>query len=197
MPSNYTPSPKGRMRIYYSSWHQRHIELLLWMGVIEIWDTMAMTVPCPYYKKVFGGQEWPTRWENQLGPAHAAPNMRVASPRPLYALLWLLLPWISYMLISQALRPCWSQTNHLELPMSWCSKTISQNMCWHMWPPIKQQKLLLNFCTEVTSLSSGPWPWSWVIEVLASPVEWFRKCARSLASNDCRPCSTTHRPMAW
>ena len=30
----------------------------------------------------FGGQEWPTRWDNLLGPAHTASNMRVASPRP-------------------------------------------------------------------------------------------------------------------
>ena len=41
----------------------------------------------------------------------------VVSPRPPYAPLWLLLPWISCMLISQALRPCWSQTSHLESPM--------------------------------------------------------------------------------
>ena len=55
---------------------------------------------------------------NLLRPAHTASNMRVAS---LYAPLWLLLPWISCMLISQATRPHWSQTNHLELPMSWFS----------------------------------------------------------------------------
>ena len=158
-----------------------------------MWDTKAVTTPYPYYKNTFGGQEWPTRWDNLLGPAHAASDMRVASQRPFYAPLWLLLPWISCMLISQALRPHWSQTNHLELPMSWFSKSISWNMCWHMWPPIKQQKPLLNFCTEITSLSSGPWPGSWVIEVLASPAVWFRKCARSLASNVCRPCPTTHK----
>ena len=93
--------------------------------------------------------------------------MRVASPRPLYALLWLLLPWISYMLTLQALRPHWSQTNHLELPPSWCSKTTSQNMCWHTWPLIKLQKPLPNFYMEVTSLSFRPQPGSWVIEVLA------------------------------
>ena len=28
------------------------------MNVIETQDTMAMTVLCPYYKNVFGGQEW-------------------------------------------------------------------------------------------------------------------------------------------
>ena len=68
----------------------------------------------------------------------------------------------------QALRPCWSQTNHLELPTSWCSKTTSWNMCWHMWPLIKLQKPLPNFYMEVTSLSLGPQSGSWVIEVLAS-----------------------------
>ena len=71
--------------------------------------------------------------------------MRVASLRPLYAPLWLLLTLMSCMLISQALRPCWSQTNHLELPTSWFSKTTSQNTCLGMWPPIKQQKPLLIF----------------------------------------------------
>ena len=170
MPSTYIQHPKGRMMIYYSTWCWRHIVLPLWMGVIETWDTKAMTIAYPYYKNIFGGQEWSTRWDNQLRPACIASNMRVASLRPLYALLWVLLPWISCMLISQALRPCWSQTNHPEFPISWFSKTTSQNMCWHMWPLIKQQKLSLNFCTEVTSLSLGPQPGSWVIEVLASLV---------------------------
>ena len=39
------------------------------MGVIETHDTKAVTIPCPYYKSAFGGQEWPTRWDNLLGPA--------------------------------------------------------------------------------------------------------------------------------
>ena len=188
MPSIYAPGPKGRMRIYHSLWCWRHIRLPLWMGVIEMQDTKAVTIPSPYYKNVCGGQEWPTRWDNLLEPAHVASNLTLASLRPLYAPLWLLLPMISCMLTSQAMRPCWSQTNHLELPMSWFSKTTSWNMCWHTWPSIKQQKPLLMFCTKVTSISLGPQPGSWVIEVLASLVVWFRKCGRSLASNDCGPC---------
>ena len=31
---------------------------------------------------------------------------------------------------SQTSRSCWSQTNCLESPMSWFSKTTSQNTCW-------------------------------------------------------------------
>ena len=38
--------------------------------------------------------------------------------------------------------------NHLELPTSWCSKTTSQSTCWHTWPLIKLQKLLLNSYME-------------------------------------------------
>ena len=94
-------------------------------------------------------------------------------PRPLYAPLWLLLPWISYMLTLQALRPLWSQINHLESPTSWHSKTTSQSMCWCLWALVRLQKLLLNFYMEVTSLSLGPWPGSWVIEVLASRVDFL------------------------
>ena len=30
-------------------------------GVIEMWYTKAMTLPYPYYKNAFGGQEWSTR----------------------------------------------------------------------------------------------------------------------------------------
>ena len=41
-------------------------------------------------------------------------------------------PWISYMLTSKVLRPHWSQIIHLELPTSLFSKTISQNMGWHI-----------------------------------------------------------------
>ena len=32
----------------------------------------------------------------------------------------------------KVLRPHWSKINHLELPMSWFSKTTSLNTCWNM-----------------------------------------------------------------
>ena len=99
-------------------------------------DIRAMTIHYLYYKNVFGGLEWPNRWDKVLGPVHPAFSMRVASLKPLYAPLQLLLPWISYMLISQVLRLHWSQINHLELPTSWFSKTTSQNTCWCTWPYI-------------------------------------------------------------
>ena len=62
------------------------------MGVIVMQDTKAETIPYPYYKNVFGGQGWPTRWDKLLGPAHSAYSMKAASPRPLYIPSWLLLP---------------------------------------------------------------------------------------------------------
>ena len=31
------------------------------MGVTEMQDIKAKTVLCPYYKNIFGGQEWPNR----------------------------------------------------------------------------------------------------------------------------------------
>ena len=99
------------------------------------------------------------------------------------------------MLTSPALRLQWSWINHLELPTSWISKTISLNMYWHMWPLIKLQKLSLNFYMEAISLSLEPWPGSWVTEVLALPVASLRNCVRSLASNDYRLCPTTPRLM--
>ena len=180
-PSTYTQFPRVKMKIYYSLWCWRCIGLLLWMGVIKTQDIKAVTIPYPYYKNAFGGQGWPTRCDNLLGSAHTAYSMRATSPRPLYIPSWLLLPWISCMLTLPALRPHWSKTSHLELLTSWYSKTISQSMCWRMWPLTKLQKLLLNFYTMVTSLSLGTQPGCWVIEVLTSWVTWLRKCARSLA----------------
>ena len=159
MPSIYSLHPKGSMRIYYSSWFQRHIELPLWMGVTKMQDPKAMTILCPYYMNAFGDQEWPNRWDKLLGPAHAAFSMGGFPKAPLCPIVAMALQ-ISCMVISQALRPCWSQTNHLELPMSWCSKTTSQRTCWGMWPLIKLWKLLPNFFMEDTSLSLGPHPGS-------------------------------------
>ena len=85
MLSIYTPCPKGRMRIYCSSYCQRHIGLLPLMDVIKMQDIKAMTILYPYYKNVSGGPERPNRWGKLLGPAHAASSMRVASPRALHA----------------------------------------------------------------------------------------------------------------
>ena len=59
--------------------------------------------------------------------------------------------------------------------MSWFSKTISLNMYWHMWPPIKLQKPSLNFYMEAISLSLGPQSGSWVTEVLVLLVALLRK----------------------
>ena len=35
----------------------KDIRLLLWMGVIEMQDIKAVTIPYPYYKNIFGGQD--------------------------------------------------------------------------------------------------------------------------------------------
>ena len=51
-------------------------------------DTKDMTTLCPYYKNIFGGQEWPNSWENYRA-WHSALSMRVTSPKPHYAPLWL------------------------------------------------------------------------------------------------------------
>ena len=57
---------KGRMRICYSSWCQRHTRLLPWMGVIEMQDIKAVTILYPYYKNTSVGQGWPSRWDKLL-----------------------------------------------------------------------------------------------------------------------------------
>ena len=63
--------------------------------------------------------------------------------------------------------------------------------------PDQTAKTLLNFYMEAISLSLGPWPGSWVTEVLVLPVALLRNCVRSLASNDCRLHPTTPRLMGW
>ena len=185
------------MKICCSSWSQRHIGSALWMDVIEMQDIRAVTLPCPYCRSAFGGQRWPARCSNPSGPAHAVYSMRAACPGPPYTPSWPLLPRISYMLILPPWRPLWSQTRHLELLTSWCSKTTSWSTYWHTWPLTKLQKPLLNSCIRVTSPSLEPWPGSWVTEVLTSWAVWSTKCARSLAWRNCRPCPTTHRLMGW
>ena len=80
------PCQKGRMRICYSLWCQRHTRLLPWMGAIEIQDIKAVTVHYLYCKNISGGPEWPNRWDKLLGPVNAASSMRVAPLRPIYAL---------------------------------------------------------------------------------------------------------------
>ena len=56
------------------------------MDAIGMQDTKAVTVPFPCYKNVFGGQEWPNKWDKLSSPVDAASNMRAAPLRPLYAL---------------------------------------------------------------------------------------------------------------
>ena len=58
------------------------------MGVIEMQDTKAMTVPYPYYKNAFGGQGWPTRYDNLLGPAHSCLQYEGCFPKaPLHPIV--------------------------------------------------------------------------------------------------------------
>ena len=132
MPSTYAPCPKGGMKICYSSWSQKCIRLPLWMGVIEMLDTKAMTIPCPYYKNTFGGQGWPTRWDNLLGPAHAASSMREAPLHPIVATAPLDLLYVDFTSIETTLEP--NQSPWVANVLVF--KTISQSMCWHIWPPI-------------------------------------------------------------
>ena len=46
--------------------------------------------------------------------------------------------------------------------------------------PVQTAKTITKFYIRVTSLTLGPWPGSWVTEVLTSWVVWLRKCAWSL-----------------
>ena len=52
--------------------------------------------------------------------------------------------------------------------MSWCSRTISQNMLWSMWSPIRPLRPSPRFCIRVTSQSLELWPGSQVIVVQTS-----------------------------
>ena len=63
--------------------------------------------------------------------------------------------------------------------------------------PDQTAKTIAKFLYGAISLSLGPWPGSWVTEVLALPVASLRNGVRSLAYNDCRPCPITPRLMGW
>ena len=73
---------------------------------IEMQDTKTVTILYPYYKTISGGLEWPNKMRQTIRACTHCLQYEVASLRSLYAPLWLLLPWISYMLTLQALRPC-------------------------------------------------------------------------------------------
>ena len=126
------------------------------MAVNETQDSKAVTIPYPYYKNAFGGQGWPTRCDNVLGPAHIVYSMRAASPRPLYIPLWLPIPWISCMLTLPASRPHWSQTSHLELLTSRCSKTILQNVLAYVIPDQTAKSVTKFLYQGYISISGAP-----------------------------------------
>ena len=64
------------------------------MGITEMQDTKAMTILCPYYMNMFW---WPGMAKQMRQTIRVctcnAFSMKVASPRPLYAPLWLGSPW--------------------------------------------------------------------------------------------------------
>ena len=196
-PSTYAQHLRARMKICCSLWSQGHIGLLLWMDVIKMHDIRAMAVPCPYCRSAFGGWGWSAWCHNPSEPAHAVYSMSVACPRPLYTPSWLLLPWISYMLTSPAWRPLWRQTSHLELLMSWYSKTTSQNTILAYVTPNQMAKTIAKFLYQGYISIFEAQPDSWVTKVLTSWVVWLMECARSLAWRSCRLCYTTHRLMGW
>ena len=81
-----------------------------------------------------------------------------------------------------------AKTNHLESPTSWCSRTISWSMLWHMWPPIRLLKQLPISCIIL------------IFGALARLTLWaasWMKCVCSSAWKNCGPHCTTHKPMGW
>ena len=63
------------------------------------------------------------------------------------------------MLTLQVERPQWSWTNHLELPMSWFSKThFTKYVLAYVTPNQTAKTMSLNFHMEALPLSLGPWP---------------------------------------
>ena len=79
-----------------------HIESLLWMVVTGTQDIRAVTTPCLYCRSAFGGLGWPARCVKLSETVHNVYSTRAVCPRPHYTPLWLLLPWISYLLMSTA-----------------------------------------------------------------------------------------------
>ena len=154
-------------------------------------DTKAMTVPFPCYKKCFWWPGMARQMQQVIKACRHCLQYEVGTPKaplcPIVATAPLDLlhvdftsietmmeldksPWVAIVLVFQD-----HFTKHVLVYVT----------------PIKLQKPLLNFYMEAISLSLGPWPGSWVTEVLVLPVALLRKCVRSLASNDCGLCPTT------
>ena len=57
----------------------------------------GVTIPCPCYGNTSGGQEWLIRCNNPSSPMCIACNIRVIYQKHLYAWLWPLLLWTSWM----------------------------------------------------------------------------------------------------
>ena len=138
------------------------------MGVIETQDTKAVTISYPNYKNAFGGQGWPTRCDNLLGPAHAAYSMRTASPRPLphpiMATTLLDLLHVDFTSIETTLEP--NQSPRVANILVFKDHFMKHMLAYVT--PNKTAKTVTKFYTKFASLSLGPWPGSYVIEVLTS-----------------------------
>ena len=127
-------------------------------------DTRVSNRCCACYNTDSGGQAWQCRCRGWSAVVNNASCMKAVIPNPQCDQLLLPHLWSCYMLTLPALRPWWSWINPQTWLTFWSFMTILQNTSWHMWPPVKLQKLLLSFCGKDTSQSLEHWPSSWVTE---------------------------------
>ena len=133
----------------------------------EVEDILQFVVPTAHWVAAMthsGGQEWPHRCRRWSVNVSNASSMKPVMPKPQCDLYLLLHLWSCCTLTLPVLRQLWSWINPQMWWQFWSFETTLQNTSWHMWPPIKLQRLFLRFCGKDISQSLEHWPSSWVTE---------------------------------
>ena len=178
MPSIYSPCPKGRMRIYYSLWFCRHIGLPLWMGVRDTghqghYHTLSLLQECFWWpgmvNQIRQSIRACTHCLQYEGGFPKAPLCPIVATAPLNLL------HVDFTSIETTLEP--NQLPRVAKILVF-QEHFTKNMLANVTPD-QTAKTVAKFLYLGYISILGTWPGSWVIEVLASLVVWFRKYARS------------------
>ena len=168
-----------------------------WMGATGMWVIRDVTIACPCFGSISGGQAWPIRCNSLLSPVCIACNMRVICPKCLCTQLWPALP-IDLLHVDFA---SIEMTLELNRPPKVANVLLFQDhFTKHIMAyvtPDQTAKRVTKFLYQSYILILGPWPGSWVIGVWTSWAASLMRCVNSSAWRSCEPCLTIPRWMGW
>ena len=151
-PCTYAQCPNAKLKISCSSWSPRHTTLPPWMGATEDAGHQGCDCTLSLLWECFWWPEMTNQVQKSIRSCMCCLQHEGSLSKVALHLIVSTAPMDLLHVDFNSIKIT-MELNRPKSWMSWCSRTISWNTLWCMWPLMRLQKPLPSFCTRVKSWS--------------------------------------------